>query len=48
MDNDIDDVLKSDWYLELEKLREERRKTLKTGDNVIYLEYLGGLLDDVK
>lgn len=45
MDNDIYDILKSDWYLELEKLHEERKKTLKTGDNVIHLEYLGGLLD---
>ena len=45
MDIDNDDILKSEWYLELKKLREERSKTLKSGDNVIHLEYLGGLLD---
>lgn len=45
MDTDNDDILKGEWYLELKKLREERSKTLKSGDNVIHLEYLGGLLD---
>lgn len=42
----MDDILKSEWYIELEKLDKERRKTLKSGDNVIHLEYLGGLIDE--
>jgi len=45
MNNQGEDITKSDWYLKYEKLNEERRKTVKTGDNVIHLSYLGGLID---
>lgn len=45
MNNQGEDITKSDWYLEYEKVNEERRKTVKTGDNVIHLSYLGGLID---
>ena len=42
----IDELLNSDWYLELSKLHHERQKTIKRGDNVIHLEYLGGLIEE--
>ena len=40
------DLLKDNCIVELEKVYEERRKTIKTGENVIHLTYLSGLLDD--
>lgn len=46
MSNQGEDITKSDWYLKYEKLNEERRKTVKKGDNVIHLSYLGGLIDN--
>jgi len=45
MNNQGEDIFKSDWYLKYKKLNEERRKTVKTGDNVIHLSYLRGLID---
>lgn len=40
------DLLKDNCIVELEKVYEERRKTIKIGENVILLTYLSGLLDD--
>ena len=46
MNNQGEDITKSDWYLKYEKLNEERSRTVKKGDNVVHLTYLGGLIDN--
>lgn len=46
MRNQGEDITKSDWYLKYEKLNEERRRTVKQGENIIHLSYLGGLIDN--
>lgn len=39
-------LLSSDTFKKYENLAAERKKSLKTGDDVIHLEYLGGLDDE--
>lgn len=41
----LDEFMSSDAYKNQEKLLEEKKKSIKTGDNVLHLEYLGELND---
>jgi hypothetical protein len=45
----MDNPLNSEWHKELERDELKRRKTVKTGENVIHLDYLGEISDtDIK
>jgi hypothetical protein len=39
----LDDIMQSDSYKSQQKLIEERKKTIKRGNNVVHLEFLGEL-----
>jgi hypothetical protein len=41
----MDNPLNSEWYKELERDELKRKKTVKTGENVIHLDYLGEISD---
>ena len=38
--------LNSDMWNEYEKIMEEKRKTIKSGDNIVHLDYFEGLIPD--
>lgn len=44
--NILDDFMKSQAFKNQEKLLEEKRKTVKSGSNVIHVEYFGGILNN--
>jgi hypothetical protein len=41
----LDEFMNSDAYKRQAKLLEEKQKSVKTGDNIVHLEYLGELND---
>lgn len=46
MNNPLNDIVSSDRELAYQKQMAERRKNIKKGDNIIHLNYLGGVLTD--
>lgn len=45
MSESLKDFLNSDAFKNQKKILEEKRKTIKVGDNVIHIEYYEGILD---